>query len=165
MDRTVTQYERVFDVFKAFPDGLASFELDTLVDEISPRPKTSSLISLLVTHGLAFKDGAKVNPATGSSVCIYKPTGRLFSQRLHEVRAPRRKRRGPFESEVKELREWKAKAIARFPELGLDPAILKARAHVSKILRDEGNEAKAVMVEMGELDSGEMMRAVIALLR
>lgn len=160
-----TQSEQLFDVFKTFPEGLAVHELATLADGINPPPKASALISFFVDQGLAVKSGRKINPATGNNVTIYAPSGKNFADRVICSREPRRKRRGPFESEVKQLRAWKLAAIARFPELGIDPAIIKARTHVAKILRDEGNNAKAVMVELGELDGGEMMRAVADLFK
>lgn len=67
-------------------------------------------------------------------------------------------------AELEALRRWKNDAIARFPELGLDPVILAARQRVAAILREEGNPAKAALVERGELDAGETMRIVLSIM-
>lgn len=163
---TKTAYETAFDTFKAFPEGLADFEFSSLLDGTTEKAHSSALLSLFVKEGLADKVGVKVNPATGNNATVYRHNGRDFSQRIHEARAPTRKRRGPFDDEVKQLRAWKRAAIERFPELGIEPVILEARAKVASILRvDGGDEAKAAMVECGELDNSDMMRVVIAVLR
>lgn len=159
------QQEAVFDVFKQFGDGLTSFELESLTEGVVPRPKASALLSLFVSSGLAEKRGTRNNPTTSGVMTVYAPTGRAFKDKEFHKRLSNRGRRGPFESEVKDLRAWKAAAILRFPELGVDPVILKARAQVAQIMQSEGNVVKAAMIARGDLDDSEMMRVVISLLK
>ncbi len=161
----MSKYEKAFDVFRQFEDGLACFEFVQLFECDSDKQCASARLSQFVLEGLAVKIGSRANPETNNSGVVYVPTGVPYRDRNLEPREPRRKRRGPYESELKALRKWKANAIDRYPELGLDSAILKARAQVASILRMEGNSAKAVMVERGDLDDGETMRIILAMVK
>lgn len=174
-----TSYESAFGVFKQFPEGLADFEFKQLLGDGAENATSSALLSLFVAEGLATKMGTKTNPATMNNVTVYVPNGRTFAQRRTGERHPTRRRRGLFEAEVKTLRaalvkaenqicelvEWKASAEARFPELRVDQAILKARERVASVYRDAGDEVKASMAAHGELDNGDAMRVAISLMR
>ncbi len=160
-----TSHEAAFDAFSAFAGGLACFEFIELMDSKEDKRCASARLSQFVKEGLAERRGLRRNPGTGLDCVAYIPTGRRFSERILEDRDPRRKRRRPTTDELKTLRRWKADAIARFPELGVDPLILRARKQVASILRDEGSEAKAALVERGELDDGETMRIVLSIMR
>lgn len=165
MAMTTTLNERAYNVLKAFPEGLAHFEFIELLDGDLVNINASAVLSWFVTAGLAEKRGQRVNPKTGAPQSVYVPTGQSFRVRQQEKRLSSRGRKGPFEAEVKELRKWKADAIARFPELAVDPIVLRARNRVASILREEGNIEKALMVEKGLLDDGELMRVVISVMK
>ena len=159
-----TAYEKSFDVLKAFPEGLACFEFESLIgDECSK--KSSAVLSLFVKEGLADKSGFKINPDTGHNVAIYAPNGMKFSERTRESRSPIRKRKRPTDQELIDLRTWKKDAIARFPELGTSRLVLQARARIAEIYRIDGNPTKAFMVERGDMDEGEAMRVALCILR
>lgn len=157
--------QKAFEIFSAFPEGLAVFEFVELMDDALDRRNASARLSQFVYEGLAQKAGHRINPRTGQNCTVYAATGKAFSERDMTPRHPARKRKRPTDSELIELRRWKHDAIARFPELGVDPIVLKARQQVAEILRKEGAEAKAALVERGELDDGETMRIVLSILR
>lgn len=156
-------HEAAFEIFAAFPEGLTCYEFVELMENEADRTNASARLSQYVKEGLAVKEGHRVREATGQSSVVYVPTGRPFSERLIEWREPTRKRKKPTDSELVQLRKWKAAAIARFPELAVDPAILKARKRLADILRNEGNVIKANLVENGDLDDCEAMRIVLSL--
>ncbi|NBT78179.1 MAG: hypothetical protein EBT04_06955 [Betaproteobacteria bacterium] len=159
-----TGYERSYDVFAAFPEGLTCYEFVDLLDDPADKENASGRLSQFVKEGLAIKDGHRVRETTGQTSIVYVPTGRAFSERIMEWRETTRKRRRPTDSELVQLRKWKAAAIERFPELGTDPAVLAARKKLSEILRKEGNAIKASLVESGDLDDSESMRIVLSCL-
>lgn len=167
----MTNLEAAFNVFSAFPEGLTRFEFVELLDTPEAKRNSSAQLSQFVKEGLAIKDGSRFNPATGQMSSVYMPTGAPFSERVLEARtSSRRRKRSTLDElknlrkEVEELRKWKCAAISRFPELAIDPIILAARKRVAAILRSEGCAAKAELIEAGDLDDGDTMRVVRALL-
>jgi len=157
-----TKYEQAFNVFATFPEGLTCFEFEQLLDD--PR-STSKMLSLFWQEGLAEKGAKRVNPKTGIAHLSYIPTGVPFSQRITRTQIASSRKSDRADNELIELRQWKAEAIKRFPELGLDPLVKKARSTVADIFRREGNQTKAALIESGELDDGDTMRAVLSVLR
>jgi hypothetical protein len=161
--KKITTYERAFNAFSQFPDGLACFEYAILIDgEIHTKP--SAVLSLFVKEGLAEIAGTKLNKSTGHLGNIYKPTGLTFAKRKLEKRTVTRMRKRPTDSELVELRKFKKDAIARFPELGISTVIMTARKQIANIYRSDGNEAKAAMFENGLMDEGDAMRIAVAIL-
>jgi hypothetical protein len=163
VDDVKSAYEKTFDILSSFQEGLTCEELQSL-DTDGGGKKISALLSLMVHEGLAKKAGFKINPETGHNVSIYAPLGTRFDERVREKRAANRKRRRPTDQELLDLREWKRLAIIRFPELGVDPMIAKARKQVAEIYRSDGNATKAAMVESGNLDDGDSMRIALAIM-
>lgn len=163
-------HETAFNVFNQFPDGLACFEFIQLMDADTDRRNASARLSQFVNEGLAKKEGVRFNEATGQTSVVYKPTGKPFSERVLENREPTRKRKRPTDQELIDLRranaehiKWKTAAIARFPELAVAPAIMRARTRLAEILRHEGNVIKAHLVESGDMDDSEAMRIVLSI--
>lgn len=69
-----------------------------------------------------------------------------------------------YRAKIAELEEWKAQAIARFPELGVDPETLAARKIVHKMLVEAGDRNLAKHVLAGDKDETMLIRAVVAAL-
>lgn len=69
-----------------------------------------------------------------------------------------------LEQEVADLRAWKASALERYPDLAVDPLVLKARAIVAKVLCDRGDAEGAHQVKQGQRDGMPIMIATIAAL-
>ena len=68
---------------------------------------------------------------------------------------------------IAELEQWKTTAIARFPDLGIDPIVLNARQIVSAELRstnDSGDRNAADAIMAGQRDNVLAMRLVIKML-
>lgn len=68
--------------------------------------------------------------------------------------------------QVETLLRWKAEAIARFPDLGADPLVLKARKIVADAWRARpGNEGFAERVLAGQYDDRIEIETTLAALR
>lgn len=169
-----SQQEHIFNVFAQFPDGLAAYELRDLLDPDTAYQNVSALLSLYVSEGVAEKRGSKINPATGHSCTVYAANGTPYYSRRLIGRDNERGKPTPrkltdrivtLQARIDGLEAWKAEAIKRFPELGVDPVILAARKSLAAIMRSEGMGAKAVLIERGELDDGENMRIVVSIMR
>lgn len=65
---------------------------------------------------------------------------------------------------IAELEAWKVDAIARFPELAVDPDVMKARKIVHKMLLESGDRTLAGHVIAGDKDETMLVRAVVAAL-
>ena len=66
-------------------------------------------------------------------------------------------RDNPLQAELDELRAWKADAIARYPDLGVDPIVLEAREIVAGLV----DEKLAADVRSGRKDGCPIMLATI----
>jgi hypothetical protein len=87
------------------------------------------------------------------------------------VRAPRQKRDAPslllltaLRYEIATLKAWQADAIARYPDLGVEPLLLKARQIVAKALREAGEHGAVDAVMNGSRDHSVAIRATITAL-
>jgi len=69
-----------------------------------------------------------------------------------------------YREKIAELEAWKADAIARFPELAVDPDVLKARKIVHKMLMEGGDRNLAADVIAGKKDETMLVRACVAAL-
>lgn len=155
----ITGYERTFDVFRQFPEGLTSFELIDLLDDKGDKASATSRLSHFVKEGLAEKAGNRACTKTGRMGAVYRPSGKPFSERVFH---PHGQKLSPAVSdELKELRAFKADAIKRFPELLISPKIIRARKVWADALRSEGQIGKASIVDSGGLDDTEQMRVLI----
>lgn len=65
--------------------------------------------------------------------------------------------------DMEDLRRWKAEAIARYPDLGVDPIILKARNIVAEEM-DGVDDDYAAAVRAGKRDGVLAMRLVVKML-
>lgn len=61
---------------------------------------------------------------------------------------------------IAELEAWKADALARYPELAVDPIILKSRSIVSAMVEKEGDRRLAEDIRSGRKDATILVRAV-----
>jgi hypothetical protein len=164
-------YAESFEVLSQFPEGLTIFEFLDLLDEPG-RKNASSRLSQFVEEGLAEISGKRTNPATGQSCNVYTPTGKPLEARQRRrqrhdvpVRKPSPRKINALRDELLDLRAWKAWAISLHPDLAIDPFTLKARAAVAGYLREVGNIGRAIMVEHGELDDSDTVKAMAFQLR
>ena len=157
----ITGYEKTFNVFRQFPEGLTSFELIDLLDDEGDKASATSRLSHFVKEGLAKKSGSRACTKTGRSGAVYVPNGKPFAERIPHPHGPKPLPKSILDNELKELRAFKADAIKRFPELMLSPKIIKARKVWADALRSEGQIGKASIVDSGGLDDTEQMRVLL----
>lgn len=69
-----------------------------------------------------------------------------------------------YRAKIAELEAWKADAIARFPDLAVDPDTIRAREIVHKMLIDSGDRNLAADVLAGKKDETMLVRACVAAL-
>lgn len=69
-----------------------------------------------------------------------------------------------LKAEIAELRAFKARVHAAFPDFETDPTLLKARRIGYHALMDEGNNDGADSVVIGEADNTAFVRAIVAAL-
>lgn len=65
-----------------------------------------------------------------------------------------------LKAEIEELRAFKDRALAAYPDLGIDPLVLRAREIVAELLPEHRD-----VVLSGEADQGGAMRGAVATLR
>lgn len=70
-----------------------------------------------------------------------------------------------FEDELSELRAFKARALAAYPDFEVDPTILEARQIGYRALKDAGNYELADKVVFGEADNTAFMCAIVEALK
>jgi hypothetical protein len=157
----ITGYERTFDVFRQFPEGLTSFELIDLLDDEGDKASATSRLSQFVKEGLAEKAGSRPCIKTNRIGAVYVPNGKPFAERIPHPHGPKPFPKSALNDELKELRAFKADAIKRFPELLISPKIIRARKVWADALRSEGQIGKASIVDSGGLDDTEQMRVLI----
>lgn len=105
---------------------------------------------------MPFKNGQKKFPAytinpdpkpLARKMKLKVPTEAGLQARLDEANA-----------KIAELEEWKAAAIARFPDLNVDPAIIKARKIVAAELKAAGDCNLAEQVLRGTKDETMLVK-------
>ena len=70
-----------------------------------------------------------------------------------------------FEDELSELRAFKARALAAYPDFEVDPTILEARQIGYRALKDAGNYEVADKVVTGNADDTAFVRAIVEALK
>lgn len=155
-----TAQERVIETVKTFP-GITCSEVHDLLPELS-LSRCSSILSKLKTTGRVSTD-YKPNERCGRGQPAQLMT---FTWNEQPVRAIRRKQPTTdintdfLRARIRELEAWKADAISRFPELGVDPIVLEARkmviAQLSPAEKHLANEIRA-----GHNDETLVMRVAI----
>lgn len=149
-----TMYERAFNVFAQFPEGLTVREFEALMDTPNEIRSASARLSQFVTEQLAKKVG-------GDGLSRYVPTGREFADRVLPQRDKSRGRKAPTNAELIELRRFKAEALRRCPELAVPEHVLAARRQVMAFFKARGETSNAALAGAGDLDHLEITRFAI----
>jgi len=160
--------DRIMEVIEAVP-MISAREIVTLLTDA----KISSVTARLVT---LFAEGRVIRERNSGNSGVYlytaAPAGTKPPQKTVALRAPTNAaiahKASEIESECAELREWKADAIRRFPELAVPEIIMRARAIVSDALKNEGDSAPVrqglAEIASGKRDHTVAVRAVVAAL-
>lgn len=66
-----------------------------------------------------------------------------------------------LEELVAELKEWQAKAIAKYPDLGVKPEVLVARRIVAQVYETKGDKQKVHDALAGKLDESPLIQVAL----
>lgn len=169
-DGKSTGRREVLEAIREFP-GSTSRELHDVLPHI-PLATLCGVISRLHSEGVLKYGVGRV---------ITMANGRPKTQRTHEIdpdfllKSPRRKpskkpsvlvdnRVRELEVQLAELKAWKEDAIARYPDLKVDPLVLRARQLVAEELRASDEPKMAEDVMAGYKDGSPLMRVTIRVL-
>ena len=161
-----TQAE-VLEIIREMP-GLTSMEILQLMPHKS-RASVTSMVFWLKGKGV-IKEGTKkpVTMRNGKTKSV--PTYVLSDNPAPNV--VKMKRKAPTEAalhmqikqlnaQISELEAWKRGAISRYPDLAVDPTVLKARKLVAEEVRAGGDHMLADQIARGLKEETLMMRVTI----
>lgn len=157
----------VLEIIREMP-GLTSTEIATLMPHRNKNTVASTVFNLK-NEGVIEVSGQK--DAVGKDGRP-KPTPVYTLSANPTPNVVAMKRKAPSEAalhmqvrglkeQIAQLEAWKAKAIAEYPNLAVEPIVLKARKLVAAELRASGDMALAQHVEAGDKDTTLMMRVAI----
>jgi hypothetical protein len=164
-----TARQQVIEIIKEMP-GLTASEIRELLSD-DQKCFTDSALNYYSSRG-ALTWTTKPNPRAGRKmVRAYS----LAPEGTMPVQYKRRKKAsatpaGEVETirllreEIAELKAWKAAAITRYPDLAVDPAVLRARKIVADIFAKMGDPREAEHARAGKLDERPIMLAALAAL-
>lgn len=163
----MTIQQEILDTVSAMP-GLTVQELRALMPHIT-QGSLSGRLSTMTSEGVLRAENAPRKPGhigrranlyfigTGSPIVRKRrltiPTPAAVNYQLEDAR-----------SKIAELQAWKTAAIERFPDLAVEPTVIRARCLLAKVLRDRGDTSKANDVANGRLDNSVALEAVVAAL-
>lgn len=157
----------VLEIIREMPN-LTSPEIATLMPHVN-KQTVMCMINYLKKTGVVTVGGKKDRTGEGGWVRAI-PTYTLSTNPTPNV--VKMKRKAPTEAalhiqirqlneKLAELEAWKRDAISRYPDLAVDPIILKARKLVSAEVRAGGDTALADQIVMGRKDDTLMMRVTV----
>ena len=159
---TLSAEQEIKAVLKELPD-LTARELFCLIPDISEAAISTALYSMknrgmftINRKAVPVKNGHRTFPSytlnpdpkpPSKPMKLKAPTEVGLQARLDEANA-----------KIAELEEWKTSAIARFPDLAVDPAIIKARKIVAAELKAAGDCGLAEQVLRGLKDETMLVK-------
>lgn len=158
--------EEIFEIVKTMPGSVAGD-----IRQLTSKPTGNSvysLLSALVQQGaLRTEEGPLVN---NRPVRIYFIGDGQPPAFRRKPASPKQTASGEaatcaiLREEIAELKAWKEAAIRRYPDLAVDPLVLKARQIVSAIFADQGDAVQAAHALEGKLDKRPIMLATLSAL-
>ncbi len=161
-----TQAE-VLEIIREMP-GVTSTEIISLMPHRS-KAAITSMVFWLKNKGIIEASGKKAFTAKNGDT-KHAPTYTLSSNPTPNI--VKMKRKAPTEAAlhmqikqlvntITELEAWKRDAISRYPDLAVDPTVLKARKLVAEEVRAGGDHTLADQIARGLKDETLMMRVTI----
>lgn len=160
----------ILEIVRQLPD-ITSREIATLLGHLNEGTIFSMVNKLkndgvlLVTQGkpMMMKNGHKKTLATYRINPDPKPLPLVKNKNRKPTVAECRHEANMqvLRNKIAELESWKATAIKRYPDLGVSPAVFKARAMVAQEYTTMGNLDIAESVLAGERDDSPMMRLAL----
>lgn len=162
-----TTNNEILEIIRLMP-GLTSTEIAELMPHVK-KTTIAPAVHMLKNLGAIKTEGHKlITCANGKPkpvptyVLSNEPTSNVVKMKQREpTEVGLRAQLESLKVKVSELEAWKADAIARYPDLAVDPVVLKARKLVASELRTSGDTNLASEVEAGRKDSTLMMRVTI----
>lgn len=167
MTRTMTA--EIIEIIEAMP-GISSKQINELMPHVSIM-KVSATLHSLYFQGKVLRERHKQPSGVGRDYYTYtmnpnpKPVAK---ERKDKPPVPTESalqvRVAELEAKLAELTQWKREAIARFPDLDVDPIVLQAREIVAADLEAHNDTTLAQAVRQGQKDGILPMRVTIAAL-
>jgi len=157
--------KRVFDVIAQFPEGIAAHEIKDLLPEDNVGNAIFGTISALKMGGKILTAAKRKNPVTDHWVAAYT-INENWNAGAPIMRKPAPAPIGiqanldAAKATIAELQAWKAAAIARYPDLAVEPALLEARKRAAAVFKTDGDHLKATAIMAGKHDSTAIVRAL-----
>lgn len=157
----MTLEQEVLEVVREIP-GSDTKSVEALLSHRPPSTVRNKLKSLTLRGELVRKP--KASPTRGRNTFTYMiseaptPIAVKPKQKAPTV-AGLEARLGQAWRELEELKEWKADAIRRFPELGVPQVVLRARKIVAKQFGSDKKHVDEIL--RGDNDNCKMMLAVL----
>ena len=162
--------DEVLEIIRVMP-GLNAGQISELMPHVKNQAVHSSLNWLYVSGKARRELGDKGKHGKPTYTWFVSETGKPLARQFKIVdRVPRVASDAcvtTLKARIAELERWQANAIARFPDLGVDPIIYRARQIVAAELRatgDSGDRNMADAVQAGQRDTVLAMRLVIKML-
>jgi hypothetical protein len=169
-------HDRVLSVVKEVP-GAEATDIVELLPNCNESTVRAALSVLAKENKLSRQKTYRETPFGKRMTYLYRPADKAAAASLTQPQpAPaKRKRAGEevanlrgrlaaAEEELTTLRQWKAEAIERHPDLRVKQEVIEARKIVSQELLKTGDKARASDVSEGRSDNSIIMRAVVAAL-
>ena len=170
--RPHTRKREVLDMLKLHPNSTTK-DLHSLMPHLDI-DHISHAISSMMGKDVVFITGKKRE--TG-------PSGRTTTHRSYSAKQPKEvcnksqvkpqaKPQGELlnsliktlQAEVKTLQEWKQAALLRYPDLDVDPILIKARRLLAAQLEEDGRITRVEDVLNGMMDHTSALRALVKIL-
>lgn len=163
-----TLREEVLEIIREMP-GVTLKDIADLLPHRKRNAVSAMLTSLHVDGEVLRKLAPDAINNFGRKPYLYRinpdPKPPRIMQRKHPSAAAYEARIAELEAKVQTLSEWKAAAIERFPDLGVDPITAEARRIVATEIEAAGDKALAAAVRAGTKDSTLPMRVTLAALQ
>lgn len=158
---------QIIEVVKEMP-GLTTSEISSLMPHAN-KSTVGYYMHRLAKQGIIYEVGKKSSGGGSGrrrNVAVY-----AFSDNPQPVAVPV-KRKAPTEAalhihikelkaQIAELETWKADALSRYPDLAVDPVVLRARKLVADEVRAGGDKALAEQILAGRKDDTLMVRVTV----
>lgn len=149
----VPQHEQVMEIMKTMP-GLRLTEIAQFVE--FRRESVSARLTQLKREGRVKHEDGKYYPGNGTpQLPAIPPKLRIRKSTKDNLRITE------LEEEILQLKAWQQSAIAKYPDLGVDPKILAARALAIEYYRRLNDSHKIADIKAGKLDETPLIQVAL----
>lgn len=161
----MTLVEEILEVVREMP-GVTSGQIVELMPHIKNKQAIYATLNAQYIRGVIVRETLppegrgrpafawKMNPDPAQKPPV-KPVSSETARKITDTTI------ASLRSQIAELEAWKADAVARYPDLGVDAITLKARGIVAAELAVAGDVVAAELVRTGQRDTALPMRLMI----